>query len=176
MGHDGSWLPNPFFQPVDHPVRHQPAEYFEGVGWFQNGHRRHRVKPHKHFIWPKDGQRGSTLGRWKDILQGKGPDIHIALSADKMDYMWNRQRRTRWGRHTNLDDGGPDGSLRYELPWIGRSGTDTCYDFRTRKYGKPNRNMWTDALWPEERNWAYPYAMKNVKGEWAQYSPNFFNP
>ncbi|KAF2788480.1 hypothetical protein K505DRAFT_201995, partial [Melanomma pulvis-pyrius CBS 109.77] len=160
----------PFFTYVNYPLRHRPAEYVEGEGWYQGGHRLRRVKPYKHLIWPRDGKRGSTWGRMKDIIQGKGPDIHVALSADKTDYMWNRPRRARWSRHTNLDDRGPDAALKYEFPWARREDTMKCYDFRTRKYCRPNRYMWTDAVWPDEPNdeFVYPYAMRDIRGEWIQ--------
>lgn len=163
----------PVFTYVDHPLRHRPAEYWEGHGWRQGGKRLRNVKPYKHFIWPKDGKNGTKWGRMKDILQGKGPDIHVAFSANRMDYMWNRPSRDRWARHSNLDDRSPDLSLRYELPWVGRRGTTKCYDYRTRKWVRPNLEMWTDARWPEKSDeYTYPYAMRNVFGEWMQYNPD----
>ena len=170
--------PPPLFEPVNFPWRRQVPEYSEGIGWWQDGHRRHNVKTHKHFIWPKDGKNGNTWGRWKDILHGTGPDIHIAISADKMDYMWNRQTRSRWSRHTNLDNRGPDTTLKYEFPWASRRGSSKCYDFRTRRYRRPHHGMWTDALWPEEpnNNVVYPYALRDIMGEWWQSAggPNDF--
>jgi hypothetical protein len=170
----------PMFMPIDHPLRRQPAEFIQGQGWKQGPHRRRKVKPFKHFIWPKDGRNGSTWGRMKDILQSKGPDIHVAFSADKRDYMSNRPSRARWSRHSNLDDRDRDSALKYELPWVGRRGTDKCYDFRTRTFVSPYKNMWTDALWSEEPNndYAYPYATRDYRGEWSQYcmDPFFTSP
>ena len=159
------------FGGTDHPWRRRPAEHCPGVGWIQGGRRLRGVKPKYHFVWPKDGKNGSTWGRWKDILHGQGPDIHVTISADKMDYMYNRQRRPRWSEHTNLDDRLPDGSIKHQPFWIGnkRHG-GISYDFFTRRYRPTDGDTWADALWQEEPNdqFTYPYAFKDIQGQWYQ--------
>ncbi|KAF2262606.1 hypothetical protein CC78DRAFT_312588 [Lojkania enalia] len=160
------------FVPVDHPWRHRPAEYGgPRVGWVHGGHHRRVKTKYKHFIWPKD-KPGGKRNRFMDILKGEGPDIHVTISADKNDYMFNRQRKARWSRHTNLDDRGPDAALKYQPPWIeGRRGTDMRYDFKTRRYRRPYRTMWTDALWGDEptKDFQYPYAWRDIEGQWYQW-------
>ncbi|KAF2473205.1 uncharacterized protein BDR25DRAFT_218203 [Lindgomyces ingoldianus] len=172
-------MDGPYYERTCHPWRRRPAEYLTGVGWIQGGHKRRKLKPYYHFVWPRDGKNGSTWGRWKDILKGQGPDIHVTISADKKDYMFNRQTKERWAGHTNLDDRGPDGALKYEPPWTrsARPGNNCrAYDFRTRKYCRPYDHMWTDALWQDEPNghFPYPHALRNVYGEWIQHKQNAF--
>jgi hypothetical protein len=166
----------PQYIPTQHPWRRRPAEYAHRNGWYQGGERRRGVKPHYHFIWPKDGKNGSKWGRWKDVMTGKGPDIHLTISADKKDYMNNRQRRSRWSNHMNLDDRGPDGALKCQLPWARRNHLDSAYDFHHRKYMRPHEHMWSDALWQDEPNddFQFPYAWRNIAGEWWQHEPDAF--
>ncbi|KAF2115793.1 hypothetical protein BDV96DRAFT_56455 [Lophiotrema nucula] len=159
------------FRYTDYPWRPRPAEYVKGHGWFQTGVKRRVKKPYHHWIWPKDGRRDGKWGRIKDILSNKGPDIHVSISADKMDYMHNRQRKSRWANHTNLDDRGPDGYLG-DAPWA-RRGMDEAYDFHPyeRRYRRPHRDMWTDAMWGAPgvklQGFDYPHAYRNIFGEWA---------
>lgn len=158
------------YYPTPHPWKPRPAEYVPGHGWYQNGQKLHNIKPHYHFIWPKDGKRGGTLGRWRDILENKGPDIHVTISADKNDHMVNRQRKSRWANWIHLDDRGPDGSLRQKPCWVrpfrhpGKS-----YDFRTRTYRTPTPTTWTDGLWrPGADDYDLPHAIRRVDGQWFQ--------
>ncbi|ORY14803.1 hypothetical protein BCR34DRAFT_466807, partial [Clohesyomyces aquaticus] len=152
--------------------RRRPTEYQKGQGWVQGGHKRRDVKkPYYHFIWPKDGKNGRTWGRWKDVLQGKGPDIHVTISANKNDYMYDRQRKSRWAGHTNLDDRDPDFTLGYQFPWTRKarpSDAYKAYDFQTRKYTRPYKRMWTDVVWQDDPNdhFQYPSAFKDVYGRW----------
>jgi len=46
-------------------------------------------------------------------------------------------------------------------------------DFRTRKYGRPEWDTWTDARWQEEPNedFYYPYALRDPDGEWWEDHP-----
>lgn len=160
------------FLAIDYPYRRGPREYVEDIGWInQHGHKKQIREPYHHFVWPKDGKNGSKFGRFKDILTGKGPDIHIAISAEKGEYMHNRLRKSRWSRHTILDDRDPDGSLsQKKTPWI-KSRGDQAYDFRTRTYRSPYRHMWTDAIWNGARG-KHPSAYRNVYGDWRQQHPN----
>ncbi|PSN66979.1 hypothetical protein BS50DRAFT_379721 [Corynespora cassiicola Philippines] len=158
----------PMFHPVDIPFRRSPAEYIPGLGWYQDGRRRRNVKPHYAFVWPKDGKNGSTWGRLKDIMTGKGPDIHLAISPDKEDLVYHRPRRARWARHTNLE---PiiDHALR-PRKGIREKRAGRVYDFRTRRYVHPYPGMWTDAIWQREPNghFEYPEAFRRWDGQWWQ--------
>lgn len=170
----------PLFFEKDFPWRSRPAEYYRGKGWEQDGFRRRGVKkPYYHFIWPKDGKNGSKWGRMKDILTGKGPDIHVTVSADKEDYMHHRQRRPRWARHADLEDRGPDCSLRYDLPWVRpfRRYAGKRYDFRTRQYRRPDTHMWSDAIWEGRQGtrdhiYGLPHAIRDMNGEWWERGPH----
>ena len=87
----------PMFHMAHVPHNSRIKEYSrDHLTWIQDGKKFRNVKSSKAFIWPKDGRNGSKWGRMKDILQDKGPDIHIAISADKMDYMKNRQQKSGW--------------------------------------------------------------------------------
>lgn len=112
------------------------------------------------------------MGRLKDILQNKGPDVHVAVSAHKKDYMHNRPRKAEWARHWDLDDRGPFGELHDHSHLQGKA-----YDFKTRKFRHHYPGMWTDAKWQPEPNEKikYPKALRNVWGEWFQ-NPHYVPP
>ena len=146
----------PRFVPVLLPWQRRLAEHVPGHGWYQGGERLRRVKPHYTFIWPKDGKRGSKMGRWKDIFANEGPDIHVAIIADKLDALIIDK-----GELSGLDGRNWTTESQKE-PWkIGHRGfgisTDKKYDFRTRKYGRPEWDTWTDARWQEEPNEHFYY-------------------
>ena len=164
------------YYPVAQPFKHRPAQWCpERRKWLQDGRILNKVKPSKAFVWPKDGKRGTTWGRFKDILQNKGPDIYLTLNAEKHDYMHNRPSRARWAGHTDLDDPRPESScpLNYRkyAPWVQRHSA-VAYDFRTRKYLLPHQEMWTDVVWqPKGTAWkgnVYPEAVRDNYGEWWQ--------
>ncbi|KAF2733091.1 hypothetical protein EJ04DRAFT_295073 [Polyplosphaeria fusca] len=165
------------FLPTSHAWRPRPAEFERGFGWYQDGYKRRVKKPYYHFIWPKDGRNGSKWGRLKDIMTGKGPDIHVTIGAGKNDHMFHRQRRDTWAGHMNLDDRGPDCSLS-AAPWTRKSrdyAANTAYDYKTRKYRRRYDGMWTDAYWPEGNakldGYKYPYGFRDVDGNrWQWYS------
>ncbi|KAF2814401.1 uncharacterized protein BDZ99DRAFT_360220, partial [Mytilinidion resinicola] len=138
-------------------------------GWYQGGRRLSKVKPHYAFVWPKDGKRGTTSGRWKDILQNKGPDIHVTISADRKDHLYNRQRKPRWARWNDVDHRGPDGALR-GMPWTQKHRQPgVSYDFKARKYRYPKGNSWMDVRWrPEPNARIGPYAFKDMNAQWWQ--------
>jgi hypothetical protein len=145
------------------------------------------VKTSKAFVWPKDGRNGTTWGRFKDILQNKGPDIYLTINADKQDYIHNRPLKDRWAGYARFDD--VDGSWPFSsklAPWtqkgiLGGRMPGLKYDFRTRKYGVPSPRMWTNAVWqPEPRknkHNRYPEAYCDINGDWFQdyhYVPQVF--
>ncbi|KAF2280306.1 uncharacterized protein EI97DRAFT_118323 [Westerdykella ornata] len=164
---------------TEFPNRERPAEYFRGnsqipSGWFQNGNRVRVKKKYYHFIWPRDGRNGSKWGRFKDIMTGQGPDIHVTVSAHPNDKMHNRQRREVWANHTNLDDRFQDymgGTLK--VPWAKRD-EDERYDFLTRKYRKADPWMMTDAIWKDDwptKKAPFPFAFRTINGEWLEHRP-----
>ena len=60
-------------------------------------------------------------------------------------------------------------------PWthngaLGGRAPGLSYDFRTRKYGKPNKFTWTDVKWQQESNakHMYPEAFRSFCGDWYQ--------
>ncbi|KAF1953638.1 hypothetical protein CC80DRAFT_419657 [Byssothecium circinans] len=164
----------PPFQPfynlnfAQNPWRERPAQYFPfdpaqnwPGGWKQNGHVRRVKKPHYHFVWPKDkAAHGSKWGRFKDIVQGKGPDIHVTVSADKTDYMHNRQRRNRWANHLNMGNLGA-------TTLNAKNDRNRKYDYYQRKYVKPYREMWTDAVWQgPNKDTMHPDQFRTLNGDW----------
>lgn len=177
------------FTPTGQRYRHLPAEFCGyNRGWYQDGRRLRNVKTSKAFIWPKDGRNGSAWGRFKDILNDKGPDIYVNFNADKQGYLQNRPTRAQWAGHTHLDYNPTDSVLlgfKNLTPWtsngmLGGRMPGLRYDFRTREYGVPSRRTWTDAVWQPEprkndRN-PYPEALRDIGGNWyqdARYLPQF---
>lgn len=175
-----------FNRGVQYRVRHHPwrppeREFIQGIGWVTPGGRRLRRafptgKPSYAFVWPKDGKRGSKMGRLKDILQNTGPDIHLAIGAERNVRPYNWPTRGRWSRWTDMPqvhmDQGPDFALR-AAPWVRPfREEDKKYDFRTRTYKRPDRATWVDALWPEEPNSQYkvPRAYRCMRGNWHDLS------
>jgi hypothetical protein len=183
----------PFIIDVESPHRRNPAHYHRGEpsvsrGWYQDGRHLRHVKASKAFIWPKDRKDGSKWGRMKDVLRGDGPDIFVAFGATKQDCVHNRPSRAQWSKHVNLDDTGLARGFDSDkfAPWIGKGylgGREhgKSYDFRTRKYIRPDRYMWTDAIWQQEpyknRKWnVWPEAFRTRSGTWwqdARHLPQF---
>jgi hypothetical protein len=179
-------MPPPIYVPTDHPFRLRPAEYIEDAVipgldfalpamWWQNDVPVNvpRHKKHYHWIWPKDGKNGSKWGRIKDIASGKGPDIHVTISANRMDYMHNRQRRSRWANWMELNDQGPDGMLNKSMRWVGdQRDPNRRYDYWRRQYGQPNFNTTTDAYYqgPFRKQW--PNIIRDMNGDiWQDIHP-----
>jgi hypothetical protein len=164
--------------------KHRTAEYVRGEpgvsrGWYQDGRKLRNVKASKAFIWPKDGKRGSTWGRMKDVLQNKGPDIFVAFGARPTDCVSNRPPRAQWSGHSHLDDRGMTFSFNskkfapFARAGLGSRSHGVRYDFATRKYTTPYRGMWSDAIWQQEPHkkdkWhKYPEALRTVDGHWWQ--------
>ncbi|KAJ9662225.1 hypothetical protein H2201_006155 [Coniosporium apollinis] len=162
------------YRPVHHPWRPPQREFIQGIGWVTpNGRRLRRGpttgKPSYAFIWPKDGKRGTKMDRLKDILQNKGPDIHLAIGGERNVRPYNWPIRARWSRWTDMPhEQGQDFALR-AAPWVRPyREEDKRYDFRTRTYKRPDRATWINALWPEEPNSQYkvPRAYRCMRGNW----------
>lgn len=156
-----------------------PADYLHlpemGIkGWYQEGVRRRKVKPYYHLVWPKDKDRGN-FGRLKDILQGKGPAIHLSISAQKNDHATNRPLHGRWTHWEDLDSRFDDpynddwpGQYSFKGPcWV--SDGSKKYNFYTRKYEDYHPKMWTDAIWQgPHKNTKWPDQYRRVTGTWQQ--------
>ncbi|KAG9191616.1 hypothetical protein G6011_10350 [Alternaria panax] len=178
----------PLYRAALEPWRHHRAEYLRDhfnspSVWYQDGRRLRHVKTSKAFIWPKDGRNGSKLGRMRDILKGRGPDIFVAFGARSGDCVSNRPSRSQWSKHVDLDE--DQGTLDRPFnsaklaPWTeggilsGGRTRNMAYDFRTRKYMKRHPGMWTDAIWQpdpyESGKWnAFPEALRTTNGQWWQ--------
>jgi hypothetical protein len=170
------------FQEVPQGRRHRPAKWcHEQRKWMQDGRILQNVKASKAFVWPKDGRNDSTWGRFKDILQNKGPDMFVTMGAEKHDIMYNRPSRADWTRWYGPGDMYPNSSspfsARKHAPWttngiLGGRHEGLPYDFRTRQYDAPNRRTWTNAIWqpeprPNKRN-PYPEAVRDIGYRWFQ--------
>ncbi|EOA82897.1 hypothetical protein ACJQWK_04775 [Exserohilum turcicum] len=181
----------PFFVSTGDGWRHETARYVRDRpqrGWYQDGRKLRDVKASKAFIWPKDGKNGSSWGRIKDVLRNNGPDIYVAFGARQTDCVSNRPPRSQWAGYPHLDDRGMTFSFNSQkfAPWtkssmLGGREYGLSYDFRTRKYVKPNRWTWTDAIWQQEpyknrKANSYPEAVRMLDGQWfqdTQYLPQF---
>jgi hypothetical protein len=149
--------------------------HIKGVGWVQGPHQLRRFKPHYAWVWPKDGKNGSRLGRLKDIITQRGPDMFVVASGRKGDALSDRPTRSRWSRWTNLsyEETRPDEALG-EPFWVKsqrQNHPERLYDYRTRKYKLPKWNSWTDARYrrsPNARD-RLPYALRDVDGQWIQW-------
>jgi len=165
-------------------MEYQPTAYPFYQGKWRNFERSNNPpNPHLHgqkgklaFVWPRDGKRNTTFGRFKDILQNQGPDMFVMRNgARPLRTSWTNRRITSW------DD--PDRHLyddtRNPMFWAKR-GQDEKYDFRTRKYGKTNRYTWADAYWMQptgrkgnkQSKQNFPMAYKCNHGRWYQMFPN----
>jgi hypothetical protein len=173
--------PQFFFGPVSGPHKRAAAQWDpDRKRWFQDGRKLDKLKSSYAFVWPKDGKRGSTFGRVKDIFQNSGPDIYLTKNADKLDYMANRPARDRWaGWPEFLHPLDPKAwnsmnSKKY-APWVqkgmlgGRS-PGKSYDYHTRKYDTPHMGMHTGAVWGQMgwKNDQQPEAMRDMWGHWRQ--------
>jgi hypothetical protein len=176
---DPSHHPNHFRQ-VPGPARHRAAQWCPTQrGWFQDGRELRNVKASKAFVWPKDGRNCTAWGRFKDVIQNKGPDIFLTINANKHDYMQNRPSKDRWIGLSNFTwpHDATHLSSRKHTPWTHKGGvggrlSGLEYDFRTQRYGVPNCASWTDAVWQSEprknKNNRYPGAYRDVNGDWFQ--------
>lgn len=155
-------------RPVPERVRH-----IAGLGWVQGARRLRKHKNHYALVWPKDGKRGSKMGRLKDILNCKGPDMFVVIGGRKGEIHEDRPTRGRWTRWTpDMDEERQDEALAE--PWWVRpfreQRPELRYDFRSRTYRMPRPTTWTNALYrqPNRPN-EMPYALRDVRGQWLRW-------
>ncbi|KAF2425240.1 hypothetical protein EJ08DRAFT_404064 [Tothia fuscella] len=162
------------------PRNHHGFEYEEVPFPLTNGdggtgewiHENRRVPRHangtsrrKQFVWPSDGKRKGTWGRWKDLMEGKGPDIYVAGQNQ-------RPSRDEW-KNRIQDDFIFNDAVRPAHRFAKRAG-DKHYDFRTRRYRRdyPDRVNWADAIWPrwDADQYDHPLAYRCEHGDWYNLS------
>lgn len=124
------------------------------------------------WIWPNDGQRQGTLGGIKDVLTGKGPDMHIG----RLDKPWQLPR-SRWSRWPDLD---PERFWTdYALPPARHADRkNQRYNFRKRKYEDDppkcfNDLRWSDVRWYGDCKEAIPLEFRDGAGRWHWLYPPY---
>jgi hypothetical protein len=182
LRHPGTGLPHPYEQGREYQGGHDHpdtnGDMGEGGRYHYNNPVRDRHKKHKHrraFIWPSDGKRKSTWGRWKDIMEGRGPDIFVGP-------LGTRPTRNHWKNRfqdVNPNEQGFEESPRdasRSMPWAKRNVADhKAYDFRTRKYCRDNPYTWAEAVWPRRGadQHDFPLSYRCTHGDWSnmRWSP-----
>ncbi|KAL8895607.1 MAG: hypothetical protein Q9207_008096 [Kuettlingeria erythrocarpa] len=118
-------------------------------------------------VWPRDKkQKGAhTLGRFWDVLSGKGPDMWVGQRGPGGP---TRPEWSRWdigdieGEYNNL--GYRDNRYRVAPPWgPGRADEGKLYNFDTRRYEAPHANIWSDVKW--DRKGKNPRYVRNLYGQ-----------
>lgn len=124
--------------------------------------------PHPHgkhrrmaYVWPSDGKRKYTWGRWKDILSSKGPDVFVSKLGD-------RPSRNQWrNKHMDTTPEDPGHNTHVDMCWAKRR---KPYDFRSRSYkwSRPGHIVWRDATWPRRGpdHYKQPLNYKCEHGRW----------
>lgn len=143
-------MPSPKLQyePVNDP--HQPSreEQDDRKEWTQPS-RSVDSKPQYAWVWLKDVKHQNWWGRCKDILTGRGPDIHVAISSGKQG------RQKVWPRRDDQAE-----SAATDTPWAKRTAGER-YDFRKRKYMRPDT---------QRGKFQNPKAFRGADGQcWEQY-------
>lgn len=123
------------------------------------------------WIWPNDGQRQGMFGGIKDVLTGKGPDMHLGL-LDTRDVA-----RSRWSRWPEYDCERffNDSSLP---PARHADRKNQRYNFRKRRYeDKPspflNDTRWSDVRWCADREDLFPLEFRDTAGRWHWMHPPY---
>jgi hypothetical protein len=132
----------------------------------RDAHRPAKLRMRRAFIWPSDGKRKSTWGRWKDLGSGKGPDIYVAPLSQ-------RPTRNHWKNRMqdiNLNEQGEIEAredARRAMPWARRD-PDEPYDFRTREFRKDKPGVWAEAVWPryDADQFDNPLSYRCRHGDW----------
>lgn len=140
-------------------------------------------------VWPRDKkQKGAhSWSRWKDVLTGKGPDMWISRrdSFGPHRPVWSGWKSPHF-RPLIWDNLGyryrKDNALE-PLPWAKRPSWQK-YDFRARKYQRPQPGTWSDVKWNDnprfplytrDRN-GFEFVEPEFDGGWfnAGMAPNPF--
>lgn len=113
----------------------------------------------RQIVWPKDKkQKGAhSWSRWKDILTGKGPDMWISRrdSFGPHRPVWSGWQSPYYKRRIfdNLGYLYRRTNTLEPLPWAKRPRWEK-YDFRTRRYQRPQRGTWSDVKWNDNPRFA----------------------
>ena len=124
-------------------------------------------------VWPNDKHQG-VWGRWKDIFTNKGPDIFVAEQStpEPERPIWSNWY-TRGAQHPDDptirwdDEGRP---FRPEEHYMGRfifqnRDHNSKYDFRTRKYRRPDDNIWSGVKYSRTKPYD-PIEFRDMHGIW----------
>lgn len=131
-------------------------------------------------VWPRDKkQKGAhTLGRFWDVLSGKGPDMWVGQRGVEGPTRpeWSRwDIGDKWGTYNNL--GYRDNRDKVAPPWgPGQAAEHKLYNFKTRRYEAPHPNIWSDVKW--DRKGKYPRYVRNLWGHFENHPdlPQHLNP
>ena len=127
-------------------------------------------------VWPNDKHRG-VWGRWKDIFTNKGPDIFLAEQNTRQPErpIWSNWK-TRGHQDPDSDNNRWDRfgkPFRQDEEFLGlfgfqRRDPDMKYDFKTRRYRKPNENVWSGVRWSGTKPYQ-PVMVRRADGrvEWV---------
>jgi hypothetical protein len=132
----------------------------------RDGHLRPNQKSRRAFVWPSDGKRKSTWGRWKDIAMGTGPDIFVAPRSQ-------RPTRNHWKNRMQDININEQGEIEAQedasraMPWAKRH-KDKPYDFKTRTFRRDRPGVWAEAVWPrhEADQYDQPLSYRCRHGDW----------
>ncbi|KAL8960282.1 MAG: hypothetical protein Q9193_002988 [Seirophora villosa] len=129
----------------------------------------HPGKRQLQVVWPRDKkQKGPhTLGRFRDVLSGKGPDMWIGPRGPEGPTKpeWSRwDRGPTWGKFHNLSY--RDNRDQQVPAWApGQAAGNKRYNFKTRKYEVPRFSTWSDVKW--DRKGQHPLYNENI----FEYNP-----
>ncbi|KAL8987164.1 MAG: hypothetical protein Q9177_003603 [Variospora cf. flavescens] len=154
-------------QALDGPAANYIDPNWEGAPWIPPvppAH--HPAKRQLQVVWPRDKkQKGPhTLGRFWDVLSGKGPDMWIGQRGLKGPTKpeWSRwDEGPKWGPFDNL--GYRDNRDQQVPAWApGQAARREKYNFKTRKYEVPRFGTWSDVKW--DRKGQYPLYVRDRSG------------
>ena len=124
------------------------------------------------WIWPNDGKRRGRLGCIRDVLTGKGPDMHIGLRDETWDLP--RSRWSRWPEHDRERFFNDD-----SLPAARHADRrNQRYNFRKRRYednppGFWNDTRWSDVRWDGDRKEPWVLEFRDAAGWWHLMNPPY---
>ena len=126
-------------------------------------------------VWPRDKNQKGVVGswrRWKDLFTNKGPDMWLSVDELKGPSrpVWSNWQTPRnqvgdpfWPDWDNLGYQYRRG--RYVEPFFGaKRDHRKKYDFRTRKYKRPDVHTWSDAKYCKKHD--LPIYTRNDMGEY----------